>query len=214
MAIAENGPGGYHRGRIGNIVYYKLKGQNISRKIGRRTKPASEKQLAHWAKMGLVPPFFKTVLEFINIGFSVEAAGTTKNPYNIAIALNFNEIITGNYPHLKIDYTKVILSKGVLKPAQNPLAELTAEGVRFKWDTNPQMAWPESADQVMMLAYFPLERETVYLPFGSDRLSGTDLLILPEELLAKPMHVYLSFVSANRKRLSDSTYITGFNLAI
>ncbi|WP_316788689.1 hypothetical protein [Pedobacter frigoris] len=39
MAIANNGPHGSHRGRIGNIVYYMLNGQPVSREIGITDKP-------------------------------------------------------------------------------------------------------------------------------------------------------------------------------
>jgi len=214
MAIAENGPQGSHRGRIGNMVYYTLNGQNIGRKIGRRTKPPTEGELRHRAMMKLVPPFLKKLLEFINPGFSAAALGTTKNAYNLAMEANFHNIVAGVYPDLTINYPEVILSKGVLKPAQNPLAELAPTGIQFSWDTNPQMAWPESSDQAMMLAYFPVEGKAVYTLFGKDRLSGADLLVLPEELREQPLYTYLSFISADRKQQADSTYTGAFNLGI
>lgn len=73
---------------------------------------------------------------------------------------NFHEIVAGAYPDLNIDYTKLLLSKGELKPAQYPIVETVPEGIRFSWDTNPQMPWPESSDQAMMLAYFPGEKKS------------------------------------------------------
>lgn len=57
MAIADNGPQGRHYGKIGNMVYYTLNGQNIGRKIGRKTKPPTEAQFRHWAAMALVGRF-------------------------------------------------------------------------------------------------------------------------------------------------------------
>jgi len=42
MAIANDGPQGPHRGRIANMVYYQLNGQNVRRRIGRLTKPATK----------------------------------------------------------------------------------------------------------------------------------------------------------------------------
>ena len=212
MAIANDGPQGPHRGRIGNMVYYPLNGQNVGRRIGRLTKPATEAQIKHQQVMKLVAPFLSSLLEFINVGFSVEKLGTTKNAYNIAMQVNIHEIVAGEYPDLTIDYSKVILSKGILKPAQNPAAELVTDGIRFSWDTNPQMPWAESTDQVMMLAYYPLQEKVFYTLFGKDRLSGSDSLPIPDDLLDQPVYTYISFVSANRRQLADSTFISGFNL--
>lgn len=214
MAIAENGPQGRHRGRIGNMVYYTLNGQNIGRKIGRRTKPPTEGELRHHAIMKLVPPFLKKLLEYINLGFSAAALGTTKNAYNLAMEANFHNIVAGAYPNLTIDYPKVILSQGILKPAHNPLAELVPTGIKFSWNTNSQMDWLESSDQAMMLAYFPEEDRAVFRLFGKDRLTGTDLLVLPEELQEQPMYTYLSFISEDRKQQADSIYTGAFNLGI
>lgn len=213
MAIANDGPQGPHRGRIGNMVYYDLNGQNVGRQIGRITKPPTENQLKNWEVMKLVPPFLSSMLEFINLGFSVEKLGTTKNSYNIAMELNIKQIVTGVYPDLAIDYSKVTLSKGILKPAQNPTAEMEAEAIRFNWDTSPQMPWEESTDQVMMLACFPVQQKVFYTLFGKDRIAGSDSLAIPDDLLDQPVYTYISFVSANRRQLADSMFIGGLNLA-
>ena len=212
MAIANDGPQGPHRGRIGNMVYYNLNGQNVGRRIGRLTKPSTENQIINQAKMKLVPPFLSSLSEFIKVGFSIEKLGTPKNAYNIAMGLNINEIVTGEYPALTIDYSKVILSAGVLKPAQNPAAEMTTDGINFSWDTNPQMPWEESTDQVMMLAYFPEQKKVFYTLFGKDRLAGTDSLPIPADLIDQPVYTYISFIAANRKQLANSTFINALNL--
>ncbi|RZM18885.1 MAG: hypothetical protein EOO88_39585 [Pedobacter sp.] len=212
MAIANDGPQGPHRGRIGNMVYYDLNGQNVGRQIGRITTPPTENQLRNWEVMKLVPAFLKSVLEFINLGFSIEQLGTTSNSYNVAMKLNVTQIVTGDYPNLYIDYSKVILSKGILKPAQNPTAEMEAEAIRFSWDTNPQMPWEESTDQVMMLAYFPEQKKVFYTLFGKDRIAGNDSLPIPDDLLDQPVYTYISFVAANRRKLADSIFIGGLNL--
>ncbi|MES2454832.1 MAG: DUF6266 family protein [Bacteroidota bacterium] len=211
MAIANNGPQGEHRGKVGNIVYYKLKGQNVARKTGRRTKPPTTLQLRHWAVMKLVPPFLKGLLDFINVGFSAEMVGTTKNAYNLAVEYNIKEIVKGEYPDLELDYTKVTVSKGILKPASNPVLSVVPEGIAYSWDTDPRMAWPESSDQVMMLAWFPGSQVACYTLFGNDRLLGSDILPIPEDLREEYMETYVSFISANRKQLSDSIYTGSFN---
>src|SRR5215217_6936013 len=115
MAIANDGPQGSHRGKIGNMVYYILNGT-----IGRKTGPPSALQIRHWAAVKLVSTFLSKLKDFIGVGFSAEALGTTKNSFNVAFEENFGPIVTGQFPQLEIDFTKLVLSKGKLKPAQNP----------------------------------------------------------------------------------------------
>lgn len=211
MAISDNGPFGEHRGKIGNLVYYMLNGQQVARKNGRKLKPLSELQLRHLAKMKLINTFLKTLKEFVSVGFSIEKLGTVKNAFNLAVESNFQELVTGVYPDLEIDYPKLVLSRGKLKPAQNPAVMEVAEGFRFSWDTSPQMPFAESTDQVMMLAYFPLKGKAVYTLFGAERLAGTDVLQLSDSLKGEYAELYVAFISAGRKQLADSTYLGSFN---
>lgn len=210
MAIAENGPNGYHRGRIGNILYYVLNGKNVSRKIGISTKPFTEAQHKHNMVTKIRSKFFRDVLDFINTGFSAEAIEYSDNGFNWAVKNNQN-IITGTYPDLNIAYNQVMLSKGKLKPVQNCKATATTDGIEYTWDTDPEMAWPDATDQVMTLAYFPEQQRVFYTLFGNSRLSGSDLLEIPPSMRGKYMETYLSLISADRKQLSDSIYTGSFN---
>lgn len=211
MAIANNGPGGDHRGRLGNVVYYKLNGQQVSREIGRTTKPPTEKQLASRLATKMCSGFLESVKEFINVGFGLEAQGTTSNAFNVAVKYNRKQIVAGVYPNLSIDYKKVVLSAGKLKQAENWQVTEIPEGLRYSWNTDPQMAWPEATDQVMMLAYFPEKEKVFYTLFGSSRLSGSDVLEIPSSLQGTYMETYMSFVAADRKQVGDSVYTGSFN---
>ena len=73
------------------------------------------------------------------------------------------------------------------------------------------MSWPEVAEQVMMLAYFPDQDRTEYVLFGNDRISGTAELELPPSLQGKYMETYLSFIAADRKQVANSVYTGSFN---
>jgi hypothetical protein len=211
MAIAKNGPHGEHRGRIGNVVYYMLNGKLVSRKIGRSTKPPTLSQLSSRLETKICSEFISRIQDFTNIGFGIEMQGTDKNAFNLAVAYNKKNMFSGVYPDFKINYDLLILSKGILKPAQNPLVSQTEAGIQYTWNTDPKMAFPESTDQVMMLAYFPKAEKVFYTLFGSDRSSGTALLPIPASLKNQYMETYISFASADRKQLADSTYTGAFN---
>ncbi|MDR6785073.1 hypothetical protein ABIE26_003771 [Pedobacter africanus] len=210
MAIAENGPQGNHIGRIGNLTYYMLNGKNVVREIGVSTKPPSEAQLKTRMETKLRSGLLRKLLDFIKTGFSVAAILEADNPFNQAAKSN-KQIFEGNYPDLKIAYQKLRLSKGNLKPAEDWLVAPVATGLEYSWATHPEMPWPEATDQVMMLAYFPDEEKVFFKLFGNSRLSGSDLLEIPPSMQQKYMETYISFISADRKGLSDSSYTGSFN---
>nr|WP_068888059.1 DUF6266 family protein [Pedobacter panaciterrae] len=210
MGKVKNGLHGTFTGRIGNMVYYVLDGENVCRQIGENLKPPTEKQLKVRTEMKMVSEFFRSLSAFIKVGFSTEPSESGRNPHNFAMQYNRNNIIKGTYPNLEIAYDKVLVSRGFLKPAKNFVAVQTADFIKFSWDTNPQMAWPESTDQLMMLAYFVESKKIVYKLFGNSRLSGSDELQIPESLIGEQMETYISFISADRKGVADSTYAGSF----
>lgn len=214
MAIAENGPGGNHRGKLGNLVYYMLNGKNVSRGIGVTTKPPTELQLKSRMETKLSGELLGRLLDFLHTGFGVEALMAKDNAFNQAVKYNKKNIIKGTYPDLELAYDQLLVSKGLLKPAQNCQVAQDAAGLQYSWETNPEMSWPETTDQVMMLAYFPKQERVFYTLFGSSRLSGTDVLEIPPSLQGEYMETYVSFIAANRKQLSDSIYTGSFNAEI
>lgn len=214
MAIAENGPGGNHRGKIGNVVYYMLNGKNVSRGIGVTLKPPTELQLKSRMETKLSSGLLHRLLDFLNTGFGAEALTAKDNAFNQAVKYNKKNMIKGSYPHLELAYDQLLVSKGLLKPAQNCRVEQGDAGLQYSWDTDPEMPWPETTDQVMMLAYFPRQERVFYMLFGNSRLSGTDVLEIPPSLQGEYMETYVSFIAANRKQLSDSIYTGNFNAEI
>lgn len=212
MAIAENGPGGNHRGKLGNTVYYMLNGKNVSRIIGRSVKPATELQLKSRLETKMSSALLSRLKDFLHTGFALAAIKTNDNAFNEAVKANKKNIFKGTYPNLEFAYDRLFVSQGQLKPAQNWQVTQTEIGLQYTWDTDPEMPWPEATDQVMMLAYFPGEEKVFFNLFGKSRLSGSDVLEIPPSLQGKYMETYVSFIAANRKQVANSSYTGSFNL--
>jgi len=96
MGTQKDGLHGPVEGRIGNLVHYVLNGKNVSRLIGRSTKPASLKQRAVRQRMKVVTEFLRSTLYYINLGFATEVLGTDKNPHNAAVSYNFTHATVEN----------------------------------------------------------------------------------------------------------------------
>ncbi len=211
MAISKNGPFGSTSGKIGNLVYYECMGQERVRTIGYNLNPPTTAQLASRAEISVTSRFLKPALEFINTGFGVKAAAELRIPYNLAMSYNKINAMTGIYPDLSIDFEKALVSQGDLQTAQDPAVVLTLNGLQFNWLTTPDMAWPELSDQVMLLAYFPGLRKVSFTLYGPERIQGTALLALGTPMLDQYIETYISFISADRKQVSDSVYTGSFN---
>lgn len=210
MGKIKNGLTGIVTGSVGNHTYYELNGQNIARlkPRGKRTK-RSEKQLSNEQRMAVINHFFRSINPFLKVGFELEAKGTTSNYHNKATSYNKVNAIKGEYPNFEIDYEKVLLSKGDLDPALNPSIEILADSIRFNWEVTPK-SWEYNSAQVMMMAYFPEANQSYSIDYGAPRRAGTDILPIGIDLKGQTMEVYVSFVSADRNCIANSTYLGSY----
>jgi hypothetical protein len=208
MGILKNGPFGGFTGKVNNLVSYELNGQQVLKsKAGPSNKPATIPQLNNRKKMSMLNAFLKGMETFIRTGFNPAAAGSKKNFHNLAMQYNQPQAFTGYYPDLAIDYSKIVLSKGGLAQAINPGATWVAEGLKFTWENYSKLSWPESEDQVMLLAYAAEKDMHFFIPSGAKRTKGWDILEIPASMHQEHFELYISFVSDDRLDVADSQYI-------
>lgn len=211
MGTLKNGLAGHYEGKIGNLVFYLLKGKQVVRTRGKHKRPASIPQLQNRSELSVVMQFLKPIREFVNAGFAILALGSSKTPYNLAVSYNKINAVAGIYPNVIMDFSKILVSRGGLLQAINPAVELNFEGLTFSWEYPPDLEWPRATDQVMLLAYFPEQQRAEYKLYGARRSALTDALPLPADLLDKRMEVYISFIAENRREVADSAYLNRQN---
>jgi hypothetical protein len=207
MGISKGWPNGHYIGRIGNIIYYMLNGQYVSRTVGPRKKKATLPQLRSRLKTSMSSKLLKQFKPFFDIGLSIEVLNTNQNPFNMAVSINSRKMMKGIYPDFQIDYSEIELSRGILKKGENLKANATKKAILFTWDAPEKMPWPESSDLVMMIANFPSKKRSIIKIGGDARNTGADQLKLPVSLQGHHAEVYIAFVAADRKQVSDSTYL-------
>jgi hypothetical protein len=212
MGILKNGMLGNYSGKMGNLVFYIRNGKQVVRTIGKITKPATTAQLQNRKEMAVTMAFLKPLTEFINAGFGLAAAKTTKSAYNLAVSYQKMNAISGTYPDTVIAYEKVRVTQGMMFAALDPAVELTPTGLSFTWSCPAGLNWPRPYDQVMLLACFPAQEKVIYLLAGASRAQCADTLTIPAELINEYMEVYLSFVAQDRRSIGNSTYMGNFNL--
>jgi len=194
-------------GRVGNTVTYVLNGQIVKRTIGKSSKEATIAQLSVRQKTKIITEFLNPVKEYIKVGFEFEARLVPKkNAHNIATSYNWLNAFTGVYPEQKIDFSKILLSKGKMPVTNNIEVNFVDNRIEFTWDKTITTDRIKGSDRVMLLAYLPQENRAVSLIGGAERLEGGEHLIIPDCKNGIHMETYVSFVSADYKSISNSVY--------
>ncbi|WP_316746865.1 DUF6266 family protein [Pedobacter gandavensis] len=208
MGNLNNGLFGAFNGRVGNLVGYTLHGKNVIRMIGHTTKSPTLPKLANYQKMTVVNEFLVRMQDFIKLGFQHEVIGTDRNTYNEALSYNKKHALTGEYPNISIDYPKAMLSKGSLRPADQPgISKPDSRlGIEFKWEMPEKMLTGHRNDRAMLLIYFPESKTSYSSLSGARRHEGTDTLYIDGNLYGAQMEAYITFISPGGEEISDSVY--------
>ncbi|ACU05046.1 DUF6266 family protein [Pedobacter heparinus] len=203
----SNGISGEFKGKLGNLVSYQLKGKTVIRHIGKSNKKPSAAQLATRQKMATIIKFLQPAVPFVNVGFELEVQGTDKNPHNAAVSYNVKNALQGQYPDITLDYSKVLLSKGILEPAILPEATFTGTLLEITWQVAADMDWGIKNDRTMLFIYCPELDKAVYVLSGARRSTGKDEIELPLSFVGKALQVYIAFKAVNGKSVSDSRWV-------
>lgn len=212
MAICTSGPYGHPSGKIGKLVFYTLNGQGICRLVGRAGKP-SINQLGNRQGMAVTMDLLRPMADFIKVSFKLEAEGTTKNPHNLATSYNKKQALTGEYPNIKVDYTKVILSNGHLEMANDLKISKAEEGINLSWNKSSTKNGFYDDILMVMISHPDKKQASTYLN-AAKRGDGSCFIPLNGWKLTSQMEVYICFKSANGTLISDSAYVGNLNGAV
>ena len=207
MGLLPYGPHGPVIGKVGKLVSYILNGQVVTRTIGHKRTKHSKDQLANYQAMAVTMKLLKPMTTFINSSFEIEARGTVKNQHNLATSYNKKQALKGEYPDIRVDYSKVVLSYGNLPVAENLKMVKTETGLQISWDTGDG----KPHDMVMILICHPLKGLSSGSINACRRDAGAHFFAISEEDLSQQLEVYICFKSADGKQISNSVYLGNFN---
>jgi hypothetical protein len=188
-------------GKVGNLVGYFWKGKAVLRikPHKKRGKPTTA-ELANRQKFGDMQ--LRPLLPYLRIGFANYA--TYFEGFVAAKSYNLKNAVQGVYPNYVIDPASVLVSFGKLSQAW----EFNAVSTKPHWVT---INWAGGAaaddERVMVLAYDIESREARMDTWGCYRSNESLDLEMGPRFSGRTVHVYLSFVSDDRKQRSDSHYV-------
>lgn len=204
MGIYNEGILGFFRGKVGRVIGSVVRGVHYMKGLGDvRTDKPSRPQLDQRAKWSLVMAFLKPLKKLIDVGYPVGKTGLTS--MNKATSANLNEMITGVSPNFALDYSKFVYSKGALeKPTGVSVGTADESNLVFEWENSGATT---ATDLATLLVYNPEKDTYVVLPGAAPRSALTYTLQLPLDFGGDLVHMWISFVSADGKEVSNSHYI-------
>jgi len=206
MAIYENGIVGPFEGRVGNVVGYRWRGKFVMRTVPKTKKrrKSTDKQLASRARLSLMQAYLQPRIEFIRKGFSLAPELNKMSAFNAAMSYNLKNSISGDYPEFKIDYSKVVFSRGDLELPEDIKMSQEGEGLCLSWSTE-EKGNASYDDQVMIM--LSGIKDVYGSHSGNQRYVGKEIISLEGVTPGIELFVHIAFISDDRQRVSDSLYL-------
>ena len=212
MAIVKNGPSMGWSGKVGNNVYSQQKNgtTTVSQVRSESYKPTSENQLNIQSDTTFTNAILKPLKSFIVVGYELWAKKKGQNQYNAMVSHFRKEVVTGKYPERKVNFGNWLVTRGSMPLPKDVGVTVIESGFEFHWNPGTEEKNTHYTDQVMLLAYLPELNEARFSTAGAQRNRGKDQLVLSGIAQGITAEVYISFISNDRRAISNSVYLGQF----
>jgi hypothetical protein len=212
MAKIRKGILGPVSGAIGPIVgatwkgisYIRTRPQKKRKKVKRSVAQIAAQEKLKFMNLILVP-----FHEFISVGFANAAEDQTE--ISAAFSANYGTVISGVFPDLKADYSKLILSVGKLPMINDVKMELeNPELLKLVWKSDAVKGTAFN-NQLMFVAYSSELDMAFGFIGGVNRAQKQCEVKINEPFIGKTLEVYVGMTSLNRKAVANSMYLGRIN---
>lgn len=208
MARITKGILGGFTGKVGTVIGYNWRGQDIMRSLPRKSRrEPSQLQLEQREKFAASMFFLNPLRPFLDLYF--QKSHGLKSRFNQAMSYTMQQaVVPDGGGGFVMDYSKALISTGHLRQLEGATAIPKAGTVlEFSWINNSGQGNATSTDQLIGVCYSP-ELDTYHLfERIADREDVTTDLSLPPEFSGKDVHVWASLVSFSGKRAASSSYL-------
>jgi len=206
MARYDNGALGQFSGKVGPIVGSSWRGIGVLKTSPRKKKNrvVSPKIEIQRAKFKLASSFVKAIGSLLAISFP--DAKTKLTSRNNALANVLQQAVTGDYPDLRIEYSKVFMASGTLSLTVDAAATSAEPGViKFTWTDSTGYGNAKAKDRPILIAF--CESLNVCSFIVSDALRSAQTALLPVKLFSgKRVHTWISFQKEDGTDVASSSY--------
>ena len=205
MGKFKDASSGALSGLVGTVIFSSWREMAYVKHKGIRSKkPPSEKQLQHQAKVGMISTFVYSMRDLLDktfINFAIQKTGT-----NAAFSYNFKNAVAGDHLPYSINYSLVLVSRGDLPNATEPVAAAMGNGeVKFSWTDNSGTGQAKATDKCIGVIHCPELRSSIFSNGTDTRKAGSTLLPVPQ-WAGKVVETWLVFLSQNDTEVANSVY--------
>lgn len=209
MAIVTSGIAQGFSGKVGKLKFTQnADGTTTVGEIGKaRTTPFTQNELANQQCTTVCNEFMKPIRDYTYVGYELEGKKRKQNQNNAMMADLKRDSLIKDYPNTRLDLRKILVTKGDMLPPVNAAVSLNEFGLTFVWDKESTEDGMHYSDQIMTLAYFPTLKKARFMTGGAQRNMGRDMLVLSGMEHGNIVEIFISFIKANRKGISNSVYL-------
>lgn len=203
MAVIKNGILGGFRGKAGQVNGYRLMGQDIMRgPRNERVNKPEEKELKNRDKFAASQFWLQPITDVVRIGFA--GYKPTSHGFNGAKSYISKNAMVQDDAGFHVDPALAMISYGDL-PFGDSVSAVLADNfsIDFTWDYTKC----SYDDRAMVVAYDIEARDAVYDTSIAKRALKKANLPIGEDYAGRELHIYIGFVSEDRKRRSMSKYL-------
>ncbi|MCL9809975.1 DUF6266 family protein [Flavobacterium sp. HXWNR70] len=176
------------------------------------SRMATDFQQAQRSKFAMTTEFLGGIQPVIKRYFGSDTGLKTRR--NQAMSYLMKEALVFNDPNYEWDYTKVLISKGDLLGMNNgQVVAGTGQNLEFSWTDNSGQGEAQATDALVVVAYEPTSKTTVYNLNAGTRNSSSATLALPTFLSGLEVQVWATFASADEKLAATSLYLGSVTVA-
>ncbi|MBE8722034.1 DUF6266 family protein [Sphingobacterium pedocola] len=177
----------------------------ISNFAKKKTGDGTDGRLEVWLRFKVARQFLTPLTRLINMGFATKKRG--KTPLGRAMSYTLKGCMEGTYPDIRVNPELVQLSNGS--------AVIPLDAVALRQDGVIQISWrPDSDgiacfhdDGVIVCAYHVESAVAGINETTAIRSDGRTELVLPVQLVDKPVHVYAMAHCRHKKNFSRTVYL-------
>lgn len=166
--------------------------------------PKTPPQLKQRSKIATTTQFLKTITPLIRISYNNFKVGNI-SAFNAASSYLINNAFVGEGSNVQMDYSKVLISRGSLKPAKITTVDITDCTLSIEWDATLK-GNAKYNDFAMLVLHNSSKEESVYKINANKRTDGKAQMKMPENWVNENLHLYLGFRNESGKLVSDSQY--------
>lgn len=206
MGTIKKGILGGFSGKVGTVVGATWKGIDYIRSLPASVRnPRTEGQVTQRTKFLATIEFLKPINPFIRVGY--KAYANKQTAFNAAMSYNVSNAVSGSFPDFEMDYSKAMVSRGSLLPAEGGSATAGSGSMTFAWTDNSGVSNALATDKAMPLAYNTDKGEAVFNTAAADRSTETVDLSIPTGWSGDTVEVFLGFISEDGSLVANSVYL-------